>query len=244
MADYEAEVKRCEAGYASAGLESATRAACPAQALQSLIEQAVVEQAAVAAGLAASPAEVEAAIAHIQRGLGGAEAYANWLTTNFYTDDTFREAVRREQLRTRVAAQATASVGEAAEQVHALMILVADEATAARLLEQINAGADFATVALENSLDPSSRAAGGDLGWFPRHWLTTPEVEDAAFALQAGQTSPVVQSALGYHIVRTIERDPVRRLSPGARQALQTRAYQTWLEGLLAKANVQKFVNP
>ncbi len=241
LADYVTEVKRCAAGYTSAGQESV---ACPVQALQSLIEQAVMEQAATAAGVTVSAAEVEAAIARGQQGQGSAEAYTHWLTANFYTDETFREALRRDQLRTRMAAQATASVGETAEQVRALMILVADEATANRLLEQINAGADFATLALEYSLDPSSRAAGGDLGWFPRGLLTTPEVEEAAFALQAGETGPVVRGALGYHVVRTLEHDPVRALGPNARQALQARAYQTWLEGLLARAAIQKFVNP
>jgi parvulin-like peptidyl-prolyl isomerase len=240
LADYETEVRRCQAGYTSAGQDGAD---CPALALQSLVEQAVIEQTAAASGVTVNAAEIDEALARVQQGLGSPEAYRNWLAANFYTDETFREALRRDQLRARMAAQ-VASVGEAGEQVHALMILVADEATANRLLDELNAGADFATLALNHSLDPSSRAAGGDLGWFPRGLLTMPEVEAAAFALQPGQTSSIVRSALGFHIVRTLERDPVRPLSPNAQQALQGRAYQTWLEGLLAKADIQKFVNP
>jgi peptidyl-prolyl cis-trans isomerase C len=236
LADYEAEVRRCQAAQAFPD--------CPARALQALIEQAVVEQAAAAAGLAVDEAEVEAEVARIQQGLGGAEAYHAWLAANFYTEATFLTALRRDLLRARMAAQVAASVGETAEQVHALAILVADEATARRLVEQLESGADFTTLALTYSLDLSSRVAGGDLGWFPRGGLTAPEVEDAAFALEPGATSDVIRSALGYHIVRALERDPARPLSPGAQQALRERAFQAWLEGVMAQAAIETRISP
>jgi parvulin-like peptidyl-prolyl isomerase len=241
LADYEAEVQRCQIGYTSAGKDSAP---CPALALQSLIEHALVEQAAVNAGLTVSEAEVAAELARVQQGLGDAQAYSVWLAANYYTEAAFREAVRRDLLHARITAQVTASVGETAEQIHALAILVTDPATAQTVLEQAQSGADFATLALTYSLDLSSRVAGGDLGWFPRGLLTVPEVEAAAFALQPGETSAVIESALGFHIVRVVERDPVRALSPAAQQALRARAYQAWLDGLLAQASIEQFVIP
>jgi hypothetical protein len=238
---YEQEKRRCEQGRTGAGLDPAE---CGALALQSLIEQKMVEQAAVAAGITVAEGEVEAALAEIVNGLGGPEAYAAWLAANLYTDEEFRDALRRERLRARMAEQIAARVGEAAEQVHAQAILVADEAAAQTLLAQIQAGADFASLALGYSIDLSSRAAGGDLGWFPRGWLTAPEVEAAAFALQPGEVSGVIHSALGYHIVQTLERDPARPLSPAARQALRERAYADWLDGLLKSAAIETFVTP
>jgi parvulin-like peptidyl-prolyl isomerase len=241
LAAFEQEEQRCRAGKTQAGLDPAD---CPALALQSLIEQRVVEQAALAAGITVTDSEVESALSQIVSGLGGPEAYQVWLTANLYTDDEFREALRRERLRARMAEQVMAQVGGAAEQVHAQAILVGDEAAAQTLLAQIQGGADFAQLALAYSLDLSTRAAGGDLGWFPRGVLTAPEVEEAAFALQPGETSGVIRSALGWHIVQTLERDPARPLSPGAAQTLRARAYRLWLDEWLAKAVVERLVTP
>lgn len=236
LAAYQAEVQRCESANAFPD--------CAARVLQSLIEQASVEQAAAAAGLSVSEAELQAEIASVQTGQGSAEAYAAWLATNGYTEESFREALRRDLLRARMAAKVTEPVGETAEQVHALVILVADEATARSLLDQLRAGADFATLAVNNSLDLSTRVAGGDAGWFPRGTLTQPEVEQAAFALQPGETSEVIQSALGYYLVRVLERDTARALSPAARQTLLIRAYEVWLNNVLAQSKIERLVNP
>jgi parvulin-like peptidyl-prolyl isomerase len=241
LAAYERELARCRAGLASVG---ANPDECAARVLQSLIEQAVVGQSAAAAGLTVSASELEAALANIIAQQGGPEAYNAWLAANLYTDDEFQEALRRELLRAKAAAPVLSGVPTTAEQVHAQMILVADETAAQNLLAQLQSGADFASLAVQFSLDLSSRAAGGDLGWFPRGALTTPEVEEAAFALSPGETSGVIQTALGYCIVQTLEYDPARALSPGAEQSLKARVYRAWVEGLVAEAEVQTFVNP
>ena len=241
LAAFEKEEQRCRAGKTQAGLDPAD---CPALVLQSLIEQKVVEQAAGVAGITVSDTEVESALNQIVSNLGGPEVYQAWLTANLYTDDEYREALRRERQRARMAEQITARVGDTAEQVHAQALLVADEATAQALLEQIRNGADFAQLALAYSLDLSSRAAGGDLGWFPRGVLTAPEVEAAAFALQPGETSAVIHSTLGYHIVKVLERDPARPLNAEDARVLRARAYRAWLDELLAKSVVEKFVTP
>jgi peptidyl-prolyl cis-trans isomerase C len=237
LREYEKEVERCQAG-------KSDPANCPALVLQNLIEQRVVEQAALTSGVAVSEADVDAELQRITDQLGGLEAYQAWLTANLYTDDEFRQALRRDLLRARMADQVTANIGDQAEQVHARELLVADEATAQDLLAQIKGGKDFVELAVIYSIDLSSRIAGGDLGWFPRGLLTVPEVEQAAFTLQPGETSEVIHSTLGYHIVQTLEHDPVHPLSPGARQALLNRTYQTWLERQLAEATIEKVINP
>lgn len=236
LADYEAEVQRCQAAQVFQD--------CPARVLQALTDNAILEQAAVRAGLTVSAEDVQAEVERVRQSLGAAEAYTAWLAANLYTEDTFREALRRDLLRARMAAQAVASSEATAEQVRAQVILVNDEGLARNLLERIRAGEDFSALAVANSLDLSTRVAGGDLGWFPRGWLTMPEVEQAAFNLQPEETSEVIATALGFYIVRVLERDPVRALSPEAQRALQARAYGNWLANERANAGVEILINP
>jgi len=73
-------------------------------------------------------------------------------------------------------------------------------AEAQLVLDEITAGADFAEMARQHS-DDSSSTLGGDLGWFGRGRMTV-EFEDAAFALTVGETSDLVQTPFGLHIIR------------------------------------------
>ena len=73
-------------------------------------------------------------------------------------------------------------------------------AEAQLVLDEITAGADFAEMARQHS-DDSSSTLGGDLGWFGRGRMTR-EFEDAAFALTVGETSGLVQTPFGLHIIR------------------------------------------
>src|SRR5437762_1443932 len=105
------------------------------------------------------------------------------------------------------------------EQVRARHILVkvaadagADAKAAARkqaeeLLAKVKAGADFAALAKETSQHPGSAANGGDLGLFTRGRMT-PAFEEAAFALQGGGLSDVVETPFGFHVIKVEEHRP------------------------------------
>ena len=69
------------------------------------------------------------------------------------------------------------------------------------LLKQIQGGADFAALAKTNSEDTGSGAQGGELGWIVKG-QTVPEFEKAAFSLGVGQTSGLVKTTYGYHIIQ------------------------------------------
>ena len=73
-------------------------------------------------------------------------------------------------------------------------------AKAQSVLQQVKAGGDFAKLAEQNSDDPGSAKQGGELGWIGRG-RTVPEFEKAAFSLGKGQTSDLVQSSYGFHII-------------------------------------------
>jgi peptidyl-prolyl cis-trans isomerase D len=74
------------------------------------------------------------------------------------------------------------------------------------LLKQIKGGADFAKLAKENSEDPGSAANGGDLGDWITHGQMVPEFDKAIFSLKTGETSDLVKTLYGYHIVQTLAR--------------------------------------
>ncbi|HEY2954348.1 MAG TPA: peptidyl-prolyl cis-trans isomerase [Candidatus Eisenbacteria bacterium] len=80
-------------------------------------------------------------------------------------------------------------------------------ARAQELLRRIRAGEDFATLARLYSEDPATRESGGDLGDFARGVMLE-NVERAAFALRAGETSDLVKSEVGYHILQCMHREP------------------------------------
>jgi peptidyl-prolyl cis-trans isomerase SurA len=73
------------------------------------------------------------------------------------------------------------------------------------ILDSINNGADFAEMARKYSEDPGSAKEGGDLG-FVKRGVFYPEFESAAFALQPGEISGVVESPVGFHIIQLIEK--------------------------------------
>ena len=89
-----------------------------------------------------------------------------------------------------------------------ILISVTDEVTeedakskAYDLISQLDNGADFATLALENSDDPGSKEDGGNLGYFGKGQMVT-EFEEAAFALNVNEyTKEPVKTSYGYHII-------------------------------------------
>jgi peptidyl-prolyl cis-trans isomerase D len=98
------------------------------------------------------------------------------------------------------------------------------KALAEQLLAKLKAGADFAQLAKASSEDKGSAEKGGDLGCFGRGRMVQ-EFENAVFGLDPGQTSELVRSPFGYHIIRlTARHDEATQLlsqvKDGVRQSL------------------------
>ena len=83
-------------------------------------------------------------------------------------------------------------------------------AKAERVLKQLKEGADFAATARVSSEDADSAAKGGELGYLSPGKTNSEEFEKAVFALKAGETSRVVESPFGYHIIKVEERTEQR----------------------------------
>lgn len=83
-------------------------------------------------------------------------------------------------------------------------ILVDSEVVADGLKEDIQGGADFAEVAREHSLCPSS-ARGGDLGEFGKGQMVK-EFEEVVFSAPVGETQGPVKTQFGYHLIEVTSR--------------------------------------
>ena len=85
-------------------------------------------------------------------------------------------------------------------------------AKAQAVRKRLVAGERFAKVAAEESEDPGSKDAGGDLGFFGRGRMET-SVENAAFSLKNNEISQPIRSPYGWHILQTLERDTLKTVA-------------------------------
>ncbi|MBE0636011.1 peptidylprolyl isomerase [Candidatus Bipolaricaulota bacterium] len=86
------------------------------------------------------------------------------------------------------------------EQIRASHILVETREEAEQIVADLANGAEFAELARELSTDPGSGANGGDLNWFGRGAMVAP-FEEAAFALEVGELSDIVETDYGFHVI-------------------------------------------
>jgi len=243
LADFEDEVARFEAAQGLLGTDLASLGDYRRQVLQALIDRLLLAQGAVDAGRSFDEAAVDAELEAVAQARGGSEAMGAWMAENRYTLASLKRGLREDKLSAMMIEDITRSIGESAEQIHAAHILVAAPAQAEDLKAQLSAGADFAELARLTSLDASTRPAGGDLGWSPQGYLLVPEVDQAAWALAPGETSDILESALGYHIVRLLERAD-HPLSPDAGRFLREQAVVAWLQARQAATPIEIYVAP
>lgn len=120
-------------------------------------------------------------------------------------------------------------------------------ARAAEILKEVKAGRDFAALAKEHSQDPGSAPSGGELGAFERGQMVGP-FEEAAFSLPAGQTSELVETQFGFHIIKVAEKQaaraiPLEEVRTQVEQFLQgqnkERETQAFIDSLKAKGKVE-----
>lgn len=90
------------------------------------------------------------------------------------------------------------------ESIRAKHILVSDEDSANKVLNEINDGLSFEEAAQKYSNCPS-KANGGDLNYFTRGKMV-PEFEEAAFKLQKGEISKPVKTQFGYHLIKVVDK--------------------------------------
>ncbi|OAB48349.1 peptidylprolyl isomerase [Paenibacillus antarcticus] len=132
------------------------------------------------------------------------------------------------------------------EEVRASHILVATKEEAKNILKELQGGADFATLATAKSLDTGSKIKGGDLGFFARGTMVD-TFEKAAFALNKGKLSDIIESSFGFHIIKVTDRKDAHKAtfeeaSAEIKEALVSQQIatlsSTWLAELKEKSNI------
>lgn len=229
LAEYQAELSRYQSAQGSEPTEEDRQ-----RVLDELIDQALLAQGAGEQGFVVDDTALEARLAQLAEQMGGDQALAGWLAANNYDANAFRDALRRSVAAAWMRDKILEEVSVTAEQVHAWQILFDNPDEANQIIAQLDGGANFAQLAAQ--YDPATR---GELGWFPRGYLLDPAVDEAVFKLEAGQHTPVLQSAIGYHIIQVIERNANQPLSPDALLFVQTQAIREWISERRASSQIE-----
>jgi len=190
--------------------------------LDELIHLTLLAQAAAAEGHQVSEAELDQRLAELNT---EDRPLDDWLAGYGFTQESFREHLRKSLAAAWMRDQIANEVPEQMEQIQAQQILLYDLPQAEEVQQALEEGKKFGELA--ENYDPQTR---GDLGWFPRGYLTMPALDEILFSLEEGETSEIIETEIGYHLVRVIDRDPDRPLDPALRLALQRKALQEWLE--------------
>ncbi len=237
------QVKVSALNGAQAQVSGAELAQIKQQVLDGFVEQVIISQEAEKRGLIVSEMETDRAIADMKQSQTEA-GFAEWLKLNNFTEADLQQTLRAQMVAAAVFEAVSAEAPTTAEQVHVRHILVADPAVAQDVLTQLQNGASFAELAQQYSQDAATRQNSGDLGWFPRNvQVLPPSVEAVAFSLAAGETSSVLNSDMGYHIIKVERREMNHPLTPEYRRILQNIAFNEWLAQKRAAAQVEWFIN-
>jgi peptidyl-prolyl cis-trans isomerase C len=219
--------------------------------------------------------EVEQQLQKMKSGFDTEQAFHFKIKEGGFTEASFREDIRQQRSARRMVSEGIApeiSISDedvetfytenfdkmsSPEQVRARHILISpksdDEAgkrlareKVAAIQKELEGGASFAVVAMENSEGPSA-TGGGDLGFFSRGQMV-PAFEETVFALQPGEISDVVETRFGYHIIKLEERldaqtvsveEASERIRPYLTQQRLQEAVEKLVEDLRASAEIE-----
>jgi len=190
--------------------------------INDLINMTLLAQAATSEGFQISEDELDSRIANLDT---DDQPLIDWLAANGFTEESFRVYLERSLKAAWMRDEIVNDVPLKMEQIHAQQMLFYDLTAAEITLETLNEGKDFSQLA--STHDPQTR---GDLGWFPEGFLVIPELDPILFSLEVGETSDIIETEIGYHIIKVLDKDPNRALDPAIRQLLKEVALDEWFE--------------
>ena len=189
--------------------------------INDLINLTLLAQAATSEGFQISETDLDERIARLET---EDQPLTDWLAVYGFTAESFREHLKRSLEAAWMRDQIIADVPFEMEQINAQQMLFYNLAAAEETLEDLNSGKDFSQLAKTH--DPQTL---GDLGWFPPGFLTISELDPILFDLEVEETSDIIETEIGYHIIMVLEKEGNRPLDPAIRQILQEQELDNWL---------------
>lgn len=247
------------------------------KALNNLIDKELQYQDALEKGLSASKKEVGDELKNVEKRFGSSANFKSALKNSGMTKDGLKEIIRKRFLTTKarnleVASKAALSESEVKDyydknketfkrpvEFRASQILIGVDPsstkeerekrleTAKSLHAKVKSGEDFVKLAMRYSTDEGSAPIGGDIGTF-HIGMADPAFEKAVLSLKVGETSDVVETLYGYHIILLTAMKPAAQLTfdevkTDLKKRLEKKRgdelYKNWIKGLRAKANIE-----
>jgi peptidyl-prolyl cis-trans isomerase C len=198
--------------------------------LPGLIDQ-LVQQEALAQSLGEVSKATELTIDNQRSGLLAGEALGR-VVSEAVTEDAIREAY-----------DTAYADAEPSREFNAAHILVETEEEAAEVIAELEAGADFATLAQQRSTGPSG-PRGGALGWFEGSQMV-PAFGEAVAAMEPGEISAPVQTEFGWHVVllndtRMTEAPPLEQVRGQLAEEVRSAAMDAHIAAVLEQTEVDR----
>jgi hypothetical protein len=154
--------------------------------------------------------------------------YQQELDTVDLSEEEYRNYARGRVLDAKMTKKFEEEVPAETESIPYASIQVTDQQTADQIMEQLDAGGDFAALAKEFSTDTTTKDKGGDKGWLPRGGLTEAQ-EDVLFSLKKGETAMYPAPAGGViFIYKALGNPASHAVSDEWKPTLAASAYSDW----------------
>lgn len=233
------------------------------ETLQAFILETLARDYAEKNNLKVTPREIDEKVNEIRARYPDELAFRRSLAEENLAVDSWRRDLEFTILQNKIFAKITAGLPEPTEaemkehyeankvlfiqpaRVRLRQIVLEKEDDAKRILDELNAGADFAKLSKQFSVAPEG-ANGGDTGWIDKGTL---EVFDPAFKMSIGSRSKLLKSPYGYHIYEVLKKENEGRLSfPDAKARIRSllmerrgqKMFSAWLEEQVRKSNVRR----
>jgi foldase protein PrsA len=197
------------------------------QVVEKLISDRLVLEDAKDKGIDVTDEEVEQEVKSIKDYFEDEQKFLDFIATQNLSEEEFTEETRRNLIIMKYREKVVESVAVSEEDikkyydenpkefkkdtVKASHILLDSREEAEKVLAKAKAGEDFGSLAAEYSVEPGAETTKGDLGEFGYGYMVQP-FEEAAFALDEGEISDIVETQFGYHIIKVYEKtivDPI-----------------------------------
>lgn len=229
--------------------------------LNSLIDETILLKKAADIGIVAPKEQIDGEIEYIKQMFESDEKYKEYLASQNLTEGYIVNDLTKRITINNLVNEITKSIEIPEDElktiydsmkdsfvsIKASHILMENQEEAKKILERAKAGEDFNKLAMEFSIDPSAKENSGELGYFSVGDMV-PEFEKAAFALEPGQISGLVQSDFGFHIIKAEDKKTLgfdeakaqikEELLPGKRNEF----FMSYFEELKSEAEIIKYL--